>query len=180
MSLILAEGPPSRAPEANTNIVTDAEVLALISELKPLPPDWRKKLVPKTKPGHKEAELEVIGTNGTRFWLITRQSLLNPLDFSVIVSFQPAESYGRFNLRRYNGKSHTHSNVIERQPPFYDFHIHTATERYQKAGWREVEAYAEPTDRYAAISGALDCAVTDCAFQEQGGQRQMLMDHFPR
>ena len=51
-----------------------------------------------------------------------------------------------FRLRRYNGRSHQHTNKIE-EITFYDFHIHTATERYQDAGYAE-EHFAEVTDRY--------------------------------
>jgi hypothetical protein len=67
-----------------------------------------------------------------------------------------------FRLRRCNGKSHEHSNIIE-EKRFYDFHIHTATERYQDAGLRE-DWYAEPTDRYNDFNGALRCMFKDCGF----------------
>ena len=58
-----------------------------------------------------------------------------------------------------NGKSHEHTNHIEDET-FYDFHIHFATERYQRLGTRE-DAYANPTDRYGDYRGALRCLIDD-------------------
>jgi len=68
-----------------------------------------------------------------------------------------------FRLRRYNGKSHWHTNKLEHFT-FFDYHIHQATQRYQEAGLEE-DAYAEPTDLYADLNDALQCAVRDCGFQ---------------
>lgn len=39
--------------------------------------------------------------------------------------------------------------------------IHLATERYQNSGRKE-EAYAEVTDRYSNLRGALKCLIEDC------------------
>jgi len=64
-----------------------------------------------------------------------------------------------FRLRRYNGKSHEHTNRLE-GVTFYDFHIHIATERYQAVGMRE-DAYAEPTDRYGDFHAAFSCLIKD-------------------
>lgn len=154
-------------------LLTDAAIRDLLREPKALPDDFRKKLSLKVKPGHKEVELDVVGLAGSKFWLILRQSVAQPLDFSVIVSYQPPGTYSRINLRRYNGRSHEHRNVLEDEAPFYDFHIHEATERYQRAGWPRPEAYASRTDRYGSITEALDCAISDCAFRVAGGQRRM-------
>ena len=85
--------------------------------------------------------------------LMFRQSTFNPLDFSVILGYIIPNTNQVFRLRRYNGKSHEHTNWLE-QEKFYDFHIHTATERYQIAGWNE-DGYATPTDRYSDHHGAL-------------------------
>ena len=67
-----------------------------------------------------------------------------------------------FKLRRYNGKSHSHTNKIEKNS-MYNFHIHTATQRYQKIGMKE-ESYAEETTRYADLRGAINCLIADCGF----------------
>jgi hypothetical protein len=139
---------------------TDAEIDALIREEKPLDPGYRSKVQLRAKRGHKERELDIIGVDGSEFRLILRQSLLNVLDFSAILSFIPKSSSQVFRLRRYNGKSHEHTNQIEHET-FYDFHIHLATERYQLSGLRE-DAFARVTDRYGDIQGALDCLIQDC------------------
>ena len=94
--------------------------------------------------------------------MILRENTINILDFSVILAVRVAQSNQVFRCRRYNGKSHQHTNPIERES-FYDFHIHLATERYQESGARE-DKYAEPTDRYGTLDGALRCLPSDAHF----------------
>ncbi|MCY4661719.1 MAG: hypothetical protein OXF93_18215 [Acidobacteria bacterium] len=79
-----------------------------------------------------------------------------------------------FRLRRYNGRSHQHTNQIEDEV-FYDFHIHFATERYQELGARE-DAYALPTDRYTTLRGALDCLFEDANFSVPPKSQGELFD----
>jgi hypothetical protein len=141
-------------------LLTDTEIAALLSEAKLLESGYLSKMQLRPKRGHKERELEVTGTNGSEFRLILRQSAFNVLDFSAILAYSPKSSSQFFRLRRYNGKSHEHTNKIERQT-FYDFHIHFATERYQQSGLRE-DAYAEVTNRYGDFLGALSCLMGDC------------------
>jgi len=117
------------------------------------------------KYGHHEFNCEFRAESGTVFRLIIRQNSKNRDDFSVILACLPPSSSAFFRLRRYNGKSHEHTNKLE-QERFYDFHIHTATERYQEEGQRE-DGYAEPTDRYHDLEGAIDCMIADCAFQKE-------------
>lgn len=38
------------------------------------------------------------------------------------------------------------------------------TERYQAAGYEE-DHYAETTDRFADLGGAIQCMLQDCAFE---------------
>jgi hypothetical protein len=116
----------------------------------------------RDKHGHKERELDINGAGGNQFRLILRQSNINPLDFSIILAVFPPGTSQMCRLRRYNGKSHEHTNQIENDT-FYDFHIHQATERYQELGAQE-DAYAEPTNRYADFSMALSCMLEDCRF----------------
>lgn len=141
-------------------LLTDTEIAALLSEAKPLGSGCFSKMQLRPKQGHKERELDVTGTNGSEFRLILRQSLFNVLDFSAILAYSSKSSSQVFRLRRYNGKSHEHTNKIEQQT-FYDFHIHLATERYQQSGLRE-DAYAEATNRYGDFQGALSCLIGDC------------------
>ena len=104
----------------------------------------------------------ITGEAGSGFRLIFRQNRINVLDFSVILAVLVPQSTQVFRLRRYNGRSHEHTNRIEKET-FYDFHIHLATERYQEIGARE-DANARPTDRYGTIFGAFDCLFTDANF----------------
>ncbi len=62
-------------------------------------------------------------------------------------------------MRRYNGK-HLHGNRLHKNK-FYDFHIHAASEEYQRAGLKE-ESFAEATNRYSNLAEAFDCLVKDC------------------
>ena len=141
----------------------DAEIAALLAEPKPLPDDYRTRLQIKPKRGHQERELDVTGAQGAKFRVILRQSLLNPLDFSVILAYLPPQATTPFRLCRFNGKSHEHTNKLEGNT-FYDFHIHRATARYQQSGLRE-DAFAEPTNRYQDLATAQRCLVQDCGFQ---------------
>lgn len=115
----------------------------------------------KDKRGHREYDLVIERLDTSAFKIIIRQGIENPLDFSAILGFIPAGKNEVFRLRRYNGKSHFHSNKLEYNSGFYDFHIHTASERYQLEGMKE-EHFAEVTDRYADLHGAIDCLVSDC------------------
>jgi len=144
-------------------VFSDEDIVRLIRENKPLPEDYQSKIQVRSKRGHKERELEIRGDEGSGFRLILRQSNFNPLDFSVIVAYRPPKSSALFRLRRYNGKSHEHTNPMEGQT-FYDFHIHQATERYQQMGGRE-DTYAEPTDRFSDLREAVSCLIKDCGFQ---------------
>ena len=117
------------------------------------PPTGIAGLVRDPKRGHLERHMDIAGVATSQFRLIFRQSRENPLDFSIILAVRVPQSSRLFRLRRYNGKSHEHTNHIE-GVTFYDFHIHFATERYQETGARE-DTFAEPTDRYSDIEGAL-------------------------
>lgn len=152
---------PNRG-EAVAVFYSDDEIQRLLAEPKPLPPDYRARIRPREKRGHSEQELVIQGQHGSEFRLLYRQSLFNPFDFSVILGVCPPQSNQTFRLRRYNGRSHPHTNTLE-QVTFYDFHIHTATSRYQEIGARE-DWYAEPTSRFADVHTALNCMMEDCSF----------------
>ena len=140
----------------------DEEIASLIEEEKNVDvpiSDFTAKF--RDKRAHREYDLLIEREDQSAFKIIVRQGIENPLDFSAILGYIPKGKNDVFRLRRYNGKSHFHSNKIENEPPFYDFHIHTASERYQLSGMKE-EHFAEVTDRYADIYGAIDCLVKDC------------------
>jgi hypothetical protein len=114
-------------------LLNDEEIGLLLQERKYLPTGYQSLLQLRGKRGHRERDLDVDGASGNRFRLILRQGALNPLDFSVILGYMPRASSRVFRLRRYNGRSHEHTNLLEHLT-FYNFHILTATERYQDFG----------------------------------------------
>lgn len=142
--------------------LTDEEIQILIDEPKVLPDDFREKLELKTKRGHKESQISVVGENGSKFRIILRQSSFDAFDFSVILAYQIPKTNILFRLRRYNGRSHEHTNKLESET-FFSFHIHQATLRYQQSGLREDE-FAKTTKKYADIHGAMQTLLKECAF----------------
>jgi hypothetical protein len=141
---------------------SDQAIHDFLDEAKPLPPNFVILRSLREKRGHSEQELDIKGNNNNLFRLIVRQNSINHLDFSIILGIIPSDKIKLFRLRRYNGRSHEHTNLIENQK-FYDFHIHTATERYQEIGAHE-DAFAESTDRYTNYYDALQCMFMDCNF----------------
>ncbi len=156
------------------DIFTDQEIGVLIGEKKPLPADYRTRILVRPKRGHKEREMDLKGESGSEFRLVLRQSISNPLDFSIILAYRPPNSNILFRLRRYNGKSHEHTNIIEGSS-FYDYHIHQATERYQLMGARE-DSYAEKTDRFSDFRRAVSCLIEDCGFEIPPGTQKSLFE----
>lgn len=116
----------------------------------------------KEKRGHKSAEHEIPQDDGSSFVIKVRISLENPLDFSVILGYTPSKATKPFLLRRYNGRSHEHKNRLEKEEVFYDYHIHQATEKYQREGAKE-EYFAEKSGRYTTPREALNCLISDCS-----------------
>ena len=157
---------------------SDEDIAGFLRERKPLPEDYQNRLQLRPKRGHRERELDLDGMDGNRFRLILRQSGVNPLDFSIILAVCPERTNQVFRLRRYNSRSHEHTNHIEKNT-FYDFHIHMATERYQELGARE-DAYAEPTDQFSDFHSAFRCMVEDGGFDVAGnGQMPLRLEAKP-
>lgn len=143
-------------------VYSEEEIALLVAERKPIPKDWRTRVRLRAKRGHDESDFNCTGVVGTIFRIILRQSAVNALDFSAILAVRIPQSSRLFRLRRYNGKSHEHTNSIEGDT-FYDYHMHLATERYQEIGAHE-DAYATVTGRYNDLDGALDCLLQDAGF----------------
>ncbi len=157
-----------------TVIYTDRQIDAFVGERKQLPADWQHRKRMKAKRGHDEQDIDFSGDAGTAFRLIFRRNTINDLDFSIILAVLVPQSNQVFRLRRHNGRSHEHTNQIENET-FYDFHIHLATERYQRLGARE-DAYARPTDRYGTFRDARDCLFTDANVSVATGPQGELFD----
>lgn len=151
-------------------IYTDAEIAELIAEPKLLATQRQLILMQsRFDYGYGNTEpirIRVRGYAGSDFRVILNQKPFYPTRFSVILAVQPAQGGDLFRLRRYDGK-HWHANRLEstrrNKVRFNDFHIHTATERYQENDLRP-DDYAEVTDRYHDINGAINCMVTDAGF----------------
>lgn len=142
--------------------MNDQDIQKLLEEKKAITLDDYHKLfaLSKIKGKHKEQEVLLNGTDQHEFIIKIRQSIINPMDFSVIVGFIPKEKNKIFRLKRYNGKSHKHKNSLEKDE-FYDFHIHTATQRYDDLGYDE-EAYAQVSDKYSDLKSAIETMIKEC------------------
>jgi hypothetical protein len=152
---------PERTP---SDVLSDAEIARLLNERKQLPATFPEcvRLTPRQM--HLRYDVAAPGDDGGEFRLMLRQSQEDRLDFSAILAYRPPTSNIWIRLRRYNGKSHGHRNTIEKGPLFFDFHIHTATERYMRRSGKDPEHYAEPTNRYTSLQGAMECLLEDCNF----------------
>ena len=140
--------------------LNDQEIKELILEKKQFPKEWHTIFQMKDKKGHKEKEIRIPRNDGSLLKIILRQNMINPLDFSIILGYMTPKSSMLFRLIRYNGKSHQHTNKIEKHY-FYDFHIHRATVKYQESGFKE-DGYAEITNSYSDINSAWDCFIKEC------------------
>jgi hypothetical protein len=141
--------------------LSDEAISALISEAKTTPIGLfpLAKLIERDQ--HRRRDYEVSSVSGNEFVIAIRQSMLNTLDFSVILGYKMPGYNTIFRLRRYNGK-HVHTNAIEGNK-LHDFHFHTATERYQRRGPRE-DSFAEVTLRHWNLDSAIRCLLEDCGF----------------
>src|SRR3954447_8401879 len=146
-------------------ILTEQAITELIAERKQIPDGLQpiSRMTERNKHLRREYELACPAT-GNSFVIKLRRSTLNPFDFSVILGYRLPGLNTLFLLRRYNGKSHYHTNHLDENVRFRGFHIHEATERYQNSG-DKVEHFARITMRYADIDGAIDCMLADSGFR---------------
>jgi len=118
----------------------------------------------KTKEGHEQYnyKLKSLSDDDLEFELYTRQNLREGMeeDFSCGISWL-AHNGESFALKRYNGPAHKHKNHLEGNLLEYKPHIHLSTEKYVRAN-RKSEGFAEETNRYNSLQGALHCLVIDC------------------
>ncbi len=143
-------------------ILTDQQITTLLSETKTIHGSHPNVFPFRVKGAHQECDFLIETVSGNRFEIRVRQSNKNLLDFSVILIHFPKGTNLEIRLTRYNGKSHEHSNPVEKNR-FYDFHIHKTTERYMRRSGSNPETFAEPTDRYSDLNGAFRCLLEDCS-----------------
>ena len=149
----------------------DKDIDDLIAIPKYLPTEYRNKLRMRARPysdKHEEGQFEIEDRTLGTFRVVLRKNRLNLLDFSAILCFIPQERIKIFRLRRYNGV-HKHTNKME-QITFRTFHVHYASQRYQEAGW-DIDAYAEPNEKYTTIGGALELLLDECSFVRPENER---------
>jgi len=118
----------------------------------------------KEKDGHQQFNFKLVAEDGTghEFELYKRQNLRPGMedDFSCGISWV-APNGETLTLKRYNGPSHDHENHLEKVRLGLNCHIHIATEKYLKAN-KKAEGFAQVSDRYKTLDGALHCLVSDC------------------
>jgi len=142
--------------------LTDARIAELIREVKTVPDGLLPKRTMSERNGHLQKGYEIQGDTEDRFVLKLRQSCVNPMDSSAILGYRVPGVYTIFRLRRYNGR-HRHTNALEKHS-FYGFHIHVATERYQRPGFNE-DHFADPTTRFFSLETAIESLLSDCGFR---------------
>ena len=118
----------------------------------------------KDKEGHAQLNYKVRATQDAdyEFTLYTRQNLRSGMedDFSCGLSWTSPNGEV-LTLIRFNGSSHPHPNHLEGTRIEFKNHVHQATERYIRAN-RKPDGFAESSDRYKTLKGALFCIVEDC------------------
>lgn len=114
--------------------------------------------------GHVQLNYKVVAEDdsGYTFELYTRQNVRNGMhdDFSCGLRWI-APNGDSLTLKRYNGSSHNHLNHLTSERLGKVCHIHTASEQYIKAN-KKPEGYAETTNHYNSLAGALHCLIKDC------------------
>lgn len=112
------------------------------------------------KIGHYQYNYTLKGEIGYEFQLYVRQNKLLEDDFSCGLNWlMPSGEV--LTLRRYNGPSHCHKNNIEDDKLCYNTHVHKSSEKYIQAN-KKPDGFAEVTNKYKTLKGALHCLVNDC------------------
>lgn len=141
--------------------LTDSKIAELLSCPKRLTnPQARS----KNKDGHEQTNYNAIAldNSGHKFEIYMRQNLREGMedDFSCGIGWI-APNGEILTLKRYNGSSHNHPNHLEKEKLGFTCHIHIATEKYIKAN-KKPEGFAQATQKYTTVNGALHCLVADC------------------
>lgn len=151
------------------SIISDAQIADLIREAKTTPNGLSPAVKLNEHGKHKRKEFQVSSASGNEFVVKLRQNTLDVLDYSAILGYRIPQSNVVFRLRRYNGK-HTHTNPIEKEK-IDGFHVHEATERYQRRGPKE-DSYATLTTRHTTLQDAIQCLLEDCGFDAPPREQQ--------
>lgn len=138
--------------------LTDAEIQRLLELPKTITNPKARTI---SKRGSEQVNYDAEAAGGERFRVYLRQNLRIPEGFSCGLLYVP-QAGEPVTLTRYNGSDHEHANPLEHGAPMpAACHIHRATERYMQAG-RKAEHFAQTTDRYRDLAGALKALAMDC------------------
>lgn len=117
---------------------------------------------PKVQKKSERVTYQVESVDGEKsFEMYTRQNQMDPDAYSCGLVYHPKQGE-KVTLVRYNGSNHVHLNPLEDGELIVNrCHIHRATQRYMEMG-EKAEKFAETTDRYDHLSGAMLCMLSDC------------------
>lgn len=138
--------------------LSDAEIERLIALEKTVTNPKARRV---DKRGSGQINYDAQAESGERFKVYMRQNLRIPEGFSCgLLYLTPCGD--SVTLARYNGADHTHTNPLDDAKPMMPAcHIHRATQRYMQAG-RKAEHFAQATERYTTLAGALRALAADC------------------
>ncbi len=141
--------------------LTDSAIAALLTDQKLLAADWQERPEIRIKREDRQRSITLNGASGGEFIVIARQRPTDQQNFSLVLAVSRPRNPSRFfHLRRYDGNSHVHHNRLEGNR-FAGFHIHQATERYQRLANSREDGFAVATDRYSDLTGAWRCLIED-------------------
>jgi hypothetical protein len=145
--------------------VTDDKIKELIEMKKVVKNANARRL---DKGSHYQYNYNVEGAESYSFQLYMRQNKELDDDFSCgLCWLMPSGDV--LTLCRYNGSSHNHPNVMEKESLGYNCHIHYATEKYIVAN-KKPDGYAKVTKNYNTLNGALHCLLKDCNIEGLNSQ----------
>jgi hypothetical protein len=135
--------------------ITDEMLMDLRRQRKTPTSNWKESSKAKS---HWQAEMTAKDESGNVYRLYQRQSSIDADNFSAGIVWLARDGVS-VPLARYNGSDHAHSNPIEGTSFDFVCHIHATTERY--APTSKPDKYAEETDRYTTLPGALSALIED-------------------
>lgn len=150
------------------NLLKEDFIDKLIAEPKYIRSSKKSQFTYTTEKNHKKASIQL--ESRYNFKMNIRQSIRDPLDFSVILLYASSNRNSNYRiLIRYNGdhgwhKNSLEGNIVKKQ------HIHRMTERYQLSQLRE-DGYAEETDKYVTLNEAINEFMNDMNISYKGLER---------
>lgn len=119
-------------------------------------------------------EVEVQGARGGRFRLFTRQHERHPLNFTAGLVHVDRDGH-EYRLLRCDGlHPGGHVNHVEDTRFGTSFHVHRATERYQRAGL-DIDGYAEQTDAFTTLDQAVTHLCRVASVVNAGGATEPML-----